>query len=176
MKMTRLLNIALVLGVVGVAASCGTDNTPTGVGPIPTQPDLLLGELLQPTGLLSCRPLPFAQSSATIGPEGGVIAVGPHKLVVPPFALSQRVTITATAPVGTVNLVEFEPHGLRFNRSAMLTMSYSNCSLLGVLLPKRIAYTNDLLQILEYLLSLDDLLGKKVTGRVNHFSGYAIAW
>jgi len=47
-------------------------------------------------------------------------------------------------------------------------MSYSNCSLLGKLLPKRIAYTDDNLNILTYLLSLDNLFSKRVTGKVNH--------
>lgn len=55
-------------------------------------------------------------------------------------------------------------------------MSYSNCSLLGKLLPKRIAYTDDHLNILYYLLSLDNLLSKNVTGKVNHFSDYVVAW
>ena len=34
----------------------------------------------------------------------------------------------------------------------------------------------DLLEILEYLLSIDNLWTKKVTGRVTHFSEYVIAW
>jgi len=55
-------------------------------------------------------------------------------------------------------------------------MSYANCSLLGILLPKRIAYTDDNLNIISYLLSLDNLLAKRVTGKVNHFSEYAVAW
>ena len=55
-------------------------------------------------------------------------------------------------------------------------MSYANCNLLGSLLPKRIAYTNNLLEILEYLISLDNIFLKKVTGKLDHFSGYAIAW
>ena len=55
-------------------------------------------------------------------------------------------------------------------------MSYSNCSLLGKLLPKRIAYTTSSLNIVYYLLSLDNILSKRVTGQVNHFSNYAIAW
>jgi hypothetical protein len=65
---------------------------------------------------------------------------------------------------------------LQFRTPAALTMSYANCSLLGNLLPKRIAYTTDNLQILSYLLSLDNLLSKDVTGTVNHFSAYVIAW
>jgi len=75
-----------------------------------------------------------------------------------------------------VNAVKFQPEGLQFKVPAALSMSYANCSLLGKLLPKRIAYTTDNLQILYYLLSLDNLFTKYVTGQVNHFSDYAIAW
>ena len=75
-----------------------------------------------------------------------------------------------------VNLVRFQPEGLQFRQTAYLTMSYANCSLLGKLLPKRIAYTTDALDILEYLLSLDNLFGKRVTGQVHHFSDYVVAW
>ena len=60
--------------------------------------------------------------------------------------------------------------------SASLSMPYGNCSLVGSILPKQIAYTTDNLQILSYLLSLDNLLSKTVTGQVNHFSRYAVAW
>ena len=83
---------------------------------------------------------------------------------------------TATAPSDKVNRVQFQPEGLVFQRAATLTMSYANCNLLGTILPKRIAYTTDALTILSYVLSLDNLFGKYVTGRLNHFSNYAIAW
>ncbi len=86
--------------------------------------------------------------------------------------------ITAEAPVGTVNSVQLQPEGLQFaqGRPARLTLSYANCPLLGRLLPKRIAYTTDLLEILSYVLSVDDLLNKRVTGALEHFSRYAVAW
>src|SRR5437667_124793 len=95
------------------------------------------------------------------------------------MAQAARVTfdrLGATAPSDNVNRVRFQPEGLVFQRAATLTMSYANCSLLGKILPKRIAYTNDALAILSYVLSLDNLFGKYVTGRLNHFSNYAIAW
>ena len=76
----------------------------------------------------------------------------------------------------SVNSVRFSPQGLHFLAPAALTMSYSNCNLLGKLLPKRIAYTDDNLNILSYLISLDNLLSKKVTGKLDHFSRYAVAW
>jgi hypothetical protein len=108
---------------------------------------------------------------------GGSISAGPHTLVIPPGALLSPTTITMTAPTGRhVNAVRFQPEGLQFVTPAALTMSYANCNLLGNLLPKRIAYTDDNLNILYYLLSLDNLLSKKVTGKVNHFSDYIVAW
>jgi hypothetical protein len=112
-----------------------------------------------------------------VGPNGGIIQVGPHYLAVPYGALSSPVSITAVIPSGSrINQVRFQPEGLQFQRSAALTMSYANCSLLGKLLPKRIAYIDDNQNILEYLLSLDLLNLRTVTGQVRHFSAYAVAW
>ena len=100
-----------------------------------------------------------------------------NTLTVPVGALSSPVAITATLVTGRgVNAVHFQPEGLKFARSASLAMSYANCSLLGRLLPKRIAYVGDGLSILSYLLSIDNLFAKQVTGRVDHFSNYAVAW
>jgi hypothetical protein len=95
---------------------------------------------------------------------------------VPKNALKQNVTIRAVAPSGKYRHVEFEPHGLKFQKSAKLTIDYKKCDLLGSLLPKHIAYTTDRLQILYLLQSVDDILNQKVTGRVDHFSDYVLAW
>jgi len=173
MKARRL--IASVLLVV-VALAC-TDRIPTSVPAAPAPDASLIGGLLGATGLLKCSNLPYASSTKTIGALGGSISAGPHTLVIPPGALLNPTTITMTAPTGLgVNAVKFQPEGLRFIAPAALTMSYSNCSLLGKLLPKRIAYTDNNLNIISYLLSLDNLFSKNVTGKVNHFSDYVVAW
>ncbi len=173
MKATRLVVVALCLSL---ALACG-DHSPTAAPAVPAPQADLIGSLLGPTGLLKCSALPYAQDVETIGPEGGVLVAGPHSLVIPPGALSAPTKITMTVPTGLgVNAVQFAPEGLQFARPAALSMSYSNCSLLGRLLPKRIAYTDNALNILSYLLSLDNLFGKRVTGKVNHFSDYVIAW
>src|SRR5712671_4470811 len=173
MKARRLIASALLLTV---ALAC-TDRTPTSVPAAPTPDASLIGGLLGATGLLRCSNLPYASATKTIGPLGGSISAGPHTLVIPPGALLNPTTITMTAPTGLgVNAVKFQPEGLRFVAPAVLTMSYSNCSLLGKLLPKRIAYTDDNLNIITYLLSLDNLFSKYVTGKVNHFSDYVVAW
>lgn len=180
MKAVRV--VAVLIAVLLVAPSCGEPpSSPVpavpAVAPLPAPEAGLIGSLLKPTGLLQCSDLPYASSTRTIGPLGGRISAGPHTFVVPAGALSSPVTITMTAPTGLgVNAVTFQPEGLRFNRPAALTMSYANCNLFGLLLPKRIAYTDDNLNILYYLLSIDNLLAKKVTGKVNHFSDYVLAW
>jgi hypothetical protein len=161
--------------VITAAALLGCGESPLGPVPPPAQASLL-GWVLQGTGLLGCTPMPTATATRTIGSAGGVIRIGPHALSIPAGALDAPVTITATAPSDKVNRIRFQPEGLVFRRSATLTMSYGNCDLLGKILPKRIAYTNDASSILSYVLSLDNLFSKYVTGRLNHFSNYAIAW
>ena len=173
MKAIRFLMVALVVCVI---ASC-SDSAPTAPASVPAPNASLIGDLLKPTGLLQCSALPAASVTQTIGPAGGTITVGPHVLRIPAGALDQPTSITATLDNNRgVNGVRFAPEGLQFDTPAYLTMSYANCNTLGSLLPKRIAYTNDLLGIVEYLLSLDNIFTKKVTGRVPHFSEYVIAW
>ena len=172
MKAVRLL--ALLLAACLVATSCREQ--PAAPAVPPPQADLL-GSLLQPVGLLKCSQLPSDTETRTIGLAGGIITAGPHTLVIPSGALKQPTEITMSIRTGGgVNGVHFEPEGLQFERSAALTMSYANCDLLGRLLPKRIAYTTDALDVITYLLSYDNLFGKRVTGKLDHFSDYVVAW
>ncbi|HEV8304554.1 MAG TPA: hypothetical protein VGQ25_06330 [Gemmatimonadales bacterium] len=156
--------------------SCAEPSAPPSP---PPPPQALFGWPLPlpPTGLLNCTPLAADSVTQTIGPEGGTIQVGVNTLSIPAGALDTAVTITAVAPSDTLRRVHFEPAGLTFLQPTWLTMSYADCNLLGSLLPKRIAYTSDdLLQILEYLPSWDDLTGQTVTGQLRHFSDYALSW
>ncbi len=172
MSVARLTRAAVVMTAAALL-SCGEPP----LGPVPPPQADLIGSLLQATGLLQCSSLPYASATQTIGSAGGTIRVGPHTLTVPAGALSSPVAITGALVTGRgVNAVQFQPEGLRFQRSASLTMSYANCNLIGLLLPKRIAYVSDGLGILSYLVSIDNLFAKQVTGRVDHFSNYAVAW
>lgn len=181
MRGTRSFLRLVSIFAVGVSLNCSTDRVPTG--PVfeqttaPSHVRGLLGNGLL-SGLLSCSPLPYASTTDTIGPNGGYIAVGPHSLYVPPGALTQPVAITAEAPSDNVNSVRLTPEGLTFEpgKPARLSLSYANCSLLGQLLPKRIAYTSDELDILSLLPSLDDFLRQRVRAPLEHFSRYAISW
>lgn len=168
--MIRFLSAVVVLATL----SCG-DGSPAGVPTEAMRPQLFTSTV-EASGLLTCAPLPADTASVSVGTEGGSLQVGPHTLTIPDGALDQTVTITAVAPSDSTNRVEFEPAGLVFARPAALTLSYANCDVLGSTLPKRIAYVSDALTILEYILSSDDPAAKTVTGRVEHFSGYAVAW
>lgn len=182
MKATKLFLIGILAFVV---ASCA-DQGPLGVTASTNSGELakvnapqqnsLLGGLLQGLGLLKCSPLPPATSTKTIGPLGGSLTVGPHTFTVPAGALSSNVTITASLSADTINAITFQPEGLQFARPASLTMSYANCNIVGILLPKQIAYTNNNYVILELLASIDNIFTRKVTGQVRHFSHYALAW
>ncbi len=177
MTATRLWAALLLAAASALSLGCG-DRSLLDVPPAPeaTPRGNLIGGLLAPTGLLTCRPLPYDSTTQTVGPEGGTIRIGAHALVIPAGALVSPTMITAVAPSGPVNAVRFQPEGLQFEGTAYLTMSYANCNLLGSLAPKRIAYTTEALGILEYLLSADSLFARRVTGELHHFSQYAIAW
>jgi hypothetical protein len=166
----------LLTGATAVFLGC-QEPPPLGVEPRAPAPQVdLVSSTLEEVGLLTFSPLPSDSVTQTIGPEGGILYVGAHALSVPAGALDSAVTITAVAPSDTVNLVGFEPEGLVFQKAASLIMSYANCDLLGSTLPKRIAHVDDELAILYYLISVDDPTTQTVTGRLEHFSEYALAW
>lgn len=171
---SRFARVVLLCGAAALTLSCATPSEPAVERAAPPPDALLWGGL--DLALLRCSPLPSASSSAVVGPQGGVIEVGPHRLVIPAGALSSPVTITAEAPSSRVNQVDFGPAGLQFAVPATLTMSYANCFGAWIPLPRRIAYTTDLLSILEFLTSVDNLDSRAVSAELDHFSRYAVAW
>lgn len=173
LRTLRLL-VAVLLAATTLS-SCTAGDTTTAPSAVQAQSpsDLRLPIL---SGLLTCYPRPQSSGQALIGPAGGTLRVGPHTLVVPAGALTVPTLISGVSPSDPVASVEFQPSGLRFQRTAKLTLDYSNCPLGGLQLLKRVAYTSDDLDIISYLLSLDNILLRRVTGDVNHFSRYAVAW
>ena len=166
---------ALALGaVLAVMVACSAADDSAG----PTPPsELQVGGALLSLGdlhLLACSAQPYAVRTQTVGTAGGTIVVGTHRLVIPAGALAKPVQIKAEQLTGKVNSVRFSPEGLKFAKSATLSLSYGNCS--PLLLLKRVVYTNELLGILELLPSIDDLRSRTVSAPIRHFSRYAVAW
>lgn len=184
MKVTRLVHCALLGGAIVVLQSC-EHSAPLGVTKhallVPLAPvDSVVASppLPPPAPLLPwCAPLPYDSVTATIGPAGGVLGVGPHAVVFLPNSLDSAVTVSAVAPSDTVSRVRLQPEGLAFHQPVLLVLSYATCNLLGSTQPMRVAYTSpDLLQVLDYLPSMTDGESKTVTGHLKHFSDYAVAW
>jgi hypothetical protein len=190
-KLLRPISSVLVaLALVLTVASCSDDapTAPTAVAPVSGDSANLLGlipipildPILDPVlnplvdGLLACPVYSTSSASRTIGPDGGVLTVGRHSLVVPRGALSSSVRITATVPAGKHTMIHFEPEGLQFAKPTALTMSYSHCGLLGWLTPA-IVYVDDDRNILEILPSLGNIFTRTVSSPLDHFSNYALA-
>jgi hypothetical protein len=125
--------------------------------------------------LLRCKPRPYEGEAAIIGPDGGTLHIGPHELIIPRGALSQEELIVADAPTSPLVDVDFYPEGLRFAKSAKLTLSYKEC-LVPVGLDLRLAYVGWGLRILELPPSEDLKDASEVTGDIDHFSRYAVAY
>jgi hypothetical protein len=177
--------LALALAAVTLT-SCADDRTPTEpVAPaIAPDPSILgdlvggvtgtVGGLVDQLGLVTCDVRTTHTASADIGVMGGTLWIGPHRLVVPPYALRERVRISAVAPKGQYVQIQFEPEGLQFRKPTLLTMSYSECSLLSPLRLK-IVYVNDRLEILEVLPTVTSILTRTANAPVDHFSRYMLA-
>jgi hypothetical protein len=125
-------------------------------------------------GLAHCAVNGVSTAARMIGPKGGTVKIGKHRLVIPRGALRDEVLITATTVAGQVNQITFGPHGLQFAVPARLEMRYDNCNVpTGEV---RIAYVGGGGVILYYVPSDDNGPKRKVVGSIDHFSDYAVAW
>jgi hypothetical protein len=176
---------AITLAAV-VLTSCADDHTPPTAPVVQVAPDpSLIGDVLggvtgtvgglaNQLGLVSCNVRTTHTASEEIGPEGGILWVGPHRLYVPPKALRERVRISAIAPRGNYVQVQFEPAGLEFHRPTLLSLSYRDCSLFSPW-RLRVVYVDDTLEILEVLPTLTSILTRTANAPVDHFSRYMLA-
>jgi hypothetical protein len=175
MKWPRWSRVSGLLLVLLLGVSCTTgEGAPTEPALTVSQSDVRLdiGPIFPV--LLLCEPQEYVSASKRVGPEGGSLRFGRHRLEIPRGALTSRVTITAEQVTGATNSVRLSPEGLQFARPARLTLEYRNCAATG--LPKRVAYTDELLRILELPSSEDYPKYDYVTGEIDHFSRYAVAY
>jgi hypothetical protein len=124
--------------------------------------------------LLVCEPRDYDAEVAIIGPDGGELKVGDHKLTIPEGALSEYTVITMEAPASLHVEVEFTPHGVHFDREPLLKLSYKGCYVPHSL-TRRVVYLNDSGDILEWPTSVDIKHLEDVYAWIWHFSRYAVA-
>jgi hypothetical protein len=124
--------------------------------------------------LLVCEAQQYAVAEKTVGPDGGSLTIGRHKLEIPRGALASNVRIIGEQVKGSVNSVRFSPEGLHFAKPVRLILDYRNCASVGLL--KRVVYTDEQLKILDVPPSVDYPEYDYVTGTIDHFSRYAVAY
>ena len=121
-----------------------------------------------------CEPRDYDAETAIIGPAGGEIHVGEHRLIIPEGALQDWTLITMEAPPSLLVEVKFTPHGVHFDKQPQLKLSYTRCYVPHNH-PFRVVYIDDANNILEWPTSVDLKHFGVVWAWIEHFSKYALA-
>ena len=124
---------------------------------------------------LMCDPLQYTGDVKIVGPEGAEMSIGPHKLRIPPGALTERVVITGVMPVSLLVSVELSPHGLQFAPGVTLDLSYKHCDQPAGY-EYRVAYIDANGNVLEWPVSTNYSQYGEVQAEIDHFSRYAVAY
>jgi hypothetical protein len=108
---------------------------------------------------------------AQIGPSGGVLYVGPHRLIVPPGALTQTVELSGVVQPGPILAIQFYPEGLQFQKPAGLVLDVSGC---GGPVPD-VTYIDEQGGLQEHIRAMYSTWWHTIAAPLDHFSLYAWA-
>lgn len=184
------LRLTLTGALVLLIGACAGDSA--APDPDPEPPAILTAQL--PTEgadslstLVSCRTQPVPATSKYIGSKGGDLWIGPHHLIVPQGALKTTVRITGAVVDTNVVAVELQPAGLQLLTPALLTLDYAGCSLSGNESSLHLVYVvlvGSTPKVATHLLrdhdtdgdGKDDGNNQEISGQIDHFSRYAVAF
>jgi hypothetical protein len=180
-SMIRLRSAVVAVALAGVTACQASDSiSPSQVPGAPALTDKGAyppGSVGGPSTivgngrLMGCLPRDPQFGVAIIGPSGGELIVGRHRLIIPPGALTETVQISGTAPSAAVPTIYLEPHGLRFKKSAGLILDASSCTDV----PSAV-YINEIGVLSPPMLAVYSTWWRTVAVPIDHFSGYAVAF
>ena len=128
-----------------------------------------------PGTLVACAKRATFSDSAEFGPNGGTLRVGPNRLIIPPGALTDRVTISGTIVGDTVAFLQFQPEGLHFKKPAGLILDATDCNVPDDSVAD-VVYLNERGEIAERIEATYSNAWHTVAAPIEHFSGYAIAF
>jgi hypothetical protein len=163
--------LALAAALAGVTACSDSPVVPKSA----PRPEAVASSSLAPkaaAAALPCAPREAQSTSAVIGPDGGTLEVGGHRLIVPAGALAKPTLITGTVPADTTATIVFAPAGLKFKVPATLVMSVLRCE--STVTDPHIRYIDKEGRSLEQLPALYDRKRREVTAPLFHFSGYQV--
>lgn len=120
---------------------------------------------------INCSPNDSSYGSALIGESGGDLLIGPHRLIVPPGALTQPTLISGTVPAGQPFQIDLQPHGLTFRKAAGLVLDASSCTDVP-----NIVYLIDGITPSDPIEATYSNWWHTIAAPIWHFSGYAVAF
>ncbi len=118
---------------------------------------------------LACNVPAQLSGSAIVGPSGGELDIGPHRLIIPPGALTRDTLISGTVPQGASIEIHLEPHGLRFNKPAGLILDVSSCGKVP-----DIIYIDEQGTISQRIRAVFSTWWHTIAAPIDHFSIYAL--
>ncbi len=124
--------------------------------------------------LVQCQLTSYRGKAKVIGPGGGVVSFGPHKITIPPGALGNYLVVYGELHVANHVVVELSPHGLQMSAPAILELAYGTCQSGNGF---EVAYVDDNLNIISYpAVPPGGTNSGEVRAELWHFSQYAVAY
>ena len=171
---TAILPFALLL-----LGACTTDSPTTPqLGPTLSR---RVESVDRPTGILLCPTTESFRTEGVVGPAGGSLSVGGHRLTVPAGVLTEATHLTLYAPAGRHVRLELSAGGAehyRFRAPVVVTISYDRCARQHRPASPAVAWYTDVAGgvPLERMPSKDDRKRRAVTFATTHFSTYAVCY
>jgi hypothetical protein len=174
MQLTRLRLFAATLATAATVAlgACAD-------GPTVSRPTLLLGS--GDPNLLECPVNTTESTTGVIGPLGGAITLGNHKVEIPGGAVSEPTLFSLTVPQGRYMKVDVSAVGVEhyvFGAPISVTMDYARCPAgrtAGRTL--EVWYVAPVTNApLENKGGVNDPANRRITFQTGHLSGYVIAY
>jgi hypothetical protein len=135
----------------------------------------------RPTRVVMCPTTQSYRTSGMLGPEGGTLQVGGHRLTVPAGVLTEMTRFTLRAPAGPEVKLELYAGGARhyqFSSPVAVTISYDRCTRQHQ--PRAAVtawYVDDGGQeFIERMGGRDDRNRMEITFQTSHFSTYLVAY
>ena len=134
-----------------------------------------------PRQIAVCPTTESYRAEATIGPRGGSIAGGGHRLTIPAGTLARPTRFTLHAPAGDQVRLELTANGAdhyRFSTPVVVTISYDRCTRQHWPPAQATAWylADGETQPSERMRGKDDRKRRAVTFLTNHFSTYVVAY
>jgi len=104
-----------------------------------------------------------------VGPDGGELDIGPHRLIIPPGALATPTQISGSIDAGPTVVIHFEPTGLQFKKPAGLIFDASSCTDVPNAL-----YLDEIGDELEEIPAVYSNWWHTIAAPIDHFSNYAL--